>query len=267
MSSSAAFWGPVTSSHDWCEANYVYTNYIAEFWNTISSIPISAFGVFGMWITFNSPQKTFRWSFILAYFGLFIIGLGSALFHATLLFEAQMADEFPMILASLVYAYIVLDVQFVTWKRTMSRAMHAAIVLALTTFACGMAYVMLSDSSTHLPFIIVYCGVVGYICIGSLDVVLSLKNQTATRWFWISCLVYLIGAVVWLTERHMCGQFFAPLQYFHAVWHLCAGYGTFSILMCVFYMNQISQQSVTKKLLTTNSFGVPFVDFIGVHNA
>jgi len=252
------FWGPVTSSHDWCEANYEVTRFVAEFWNTLSSLPISAFGLFGIWFTLQS-QRTFKWSFLSAYFGLFVVGLGSALFHGTLLFEAQMADEFPMIVGSLIYAYIVLDVQFLTYQRIMSRNLHLTVVLGLTVFACVMAYVMLSDSSTHLPFILAYCGMVGYICVGSWDIVSNLKDKNATRWFWISCLVYLFGGAIWLMERNFCDQAHA-FQYFHALWHICAGYGTFSLLMCVFYV-QVSTRSVTRKQLTTNSLGVPFVSF------
>ncbi len=32
------FWGPRTASVDWCEPNYVHTFWIAEFWNTLSSV-------------------------------------------------------------------------------------------------------------------------------------------------------------------------------------------------------------------------------------
>ncbi|KAM0005849.1 putative ceramidase [Helianthus debilis subsp. tardiflorus] len=35
----SSFWGPVTSSHEWCEKNYVVSSYVAEFYNTISTIP------------------------------------------------------------------------------------------------------------------------------------------------------------------------------------------------------------------------------------
>ena len=38
------YWGPVTSSIDWCEENYVQSYYIAEFWNTITNAGFIALG-------------------------------------------------------------------------------------------------------------------------------------------------------------------------------------------------------------------------------
>ncbi len=32
------FWGPRTASVDWCEPNYVWSHYVAEWWNTITSV-------------------------------------------------------------------------------------------------------------------------------------------------------------------------------------------------------------------------------------
>ncbi|RUS17275.1 hypothetical protein BC937DRAFT_90170, partial [Endogone sp. FLAS-F59071] len=36
MEQASGYWGKVTSSVDWCEINYEFSYYIAEFWNTIS---------------------------------------------------------------------------------------------------------------------------------------------------------------------------------------------------------------------------------------
>ena len=43
------WWGPATADTDWCEPNYLWTHYIAEFWNTLSSIPIATFALHGIW--------------------------------------------------------------------------------------------------------------------------------------------------------------------------------------------------------------------------
>lgn len=43
-----SFWGPPTAAIDWCEDNYAWTRYIAEFWNTMSSILLALAGVVGL---------------------------------------------------------------------------------------------------------------------------------------------------------------------------------------------------------------------------
>ena len=39
-SSGLGFWGPRTASVDWCEPNYVVSHYVAEWWNTLTSVSI-----------------------------------------------------------------------------------------------------------------------------------------------------------------------------------------------------------------------------------
>ncbi|GBB95484.1 hypothetical protein RclHR1_25470001 [Rhizophagus clarus] len=46
MNSTVGFWGE-PSSTDWCEQNYEVTYYIAEFFNTISSLCLVFMGTFG----------------------------------------------------------------------------------------------------------------------------------------------------------------------------------------------------------------------------
>jgi len=39
------YWGPSTSSIDWCEANYAITRFIAEFTNTLSNLVFVSWAV------------------------------------------------------------------------------------------------------------------------------------------------------------------------------------------------------------------------------
>lgn len=69
---------------DWCEENYEYSPYVAEFWNTLSNFWILFFGAFGAVHAFRHQSEKY---FSLTYFGLFIVGIGSFLFHCTLKWE------------------------------------------------------------------------------------------------------------------------------------------------------------------------------------
>ena len=88
------FWEPHSASIDFCESNYLHSNYIVEIHNTWSSIlGISSFGAVG--ILFANPTNELR--HFIAYFVLILIGVGSAGLHGTLNWIYQSSDELPMI--------------------------------------------------------------------------------------------------------------------------------------------------------------------------
>ena len=75
------FWGPVTSSIDWCEKNYVYSPYIAEFYNTISNIPTIVLTIIGLIVALS---QGFEKRFTVLHLSNMVLALGSILFHGTL---------------------------------------------------------------------------------------------------------------------------------------------------------------------------------------
>ncbi|KAG2235415.1 hypothetical protein INT48_005765 [Thamnidium elegans] len=48
------YWGPVTSTIDWCEENYIVSPYIAEFFNTITNLGFVFFSLFGIYNVFRN---------------------------------------------------------------------------------------------------------------------------------------------------------------------------------------------------------------------
>lgn len=84
------YWGPRTASVDWCEPNYVYTPYIAEFFNTLSSLAIVGSGVFGL---SSYGRYSYHRRFFFPSALMVLIGLGSVAFHGTLQYWGQALDE------------------------------------------------------------------------------------------------------------------------------------------------------------------------------
>lgn len=83
----------LSSEIDWCEDNFVYCNYIAEFWNSLTSCIFILYGIYGI---YKSPVKN---NIVNIFYGNNIfIGLTSILFHSTLSIEGQIADEFSILL-------------------------------------------------------------------------------------------------------------------------------------------------------------------------
>nr|GMC75918.1 alkaline ceramidase 3-like [Ipomoea batatas]GMD63049.1 alkaline ceramidase 3-like [Ipomoea batatas]GMD65776.1 alkaline ceramidase 3-like [Ipomoea batatas]GMD67938.1 alkaline ceramidase 3-like [Ipomoea batatas]GMD70178.1 alkaline ceramidase 3-like [Ipomoea batatas] len=78
---TSSFWGPVTSTKEWCEPNYVHSSYIAEFFNTISNVPCILLAFIGL---VNALRQGFEKRFSVLHISNIILAIGSMLYHATL---------------------------------------------------------------------------------------------------------------------------------------------------------------------------------------
>ena len=77
----SSFWGPATSITEWCEQNYVYSPYVAEFYNTMSNIPCILLALIGL---LNALRQRFEKRFSVLHISNMILAIGSMLYHATL---------------------------------------------------------------------------------------------------------------------------------------------------------------------------------------
>lgn len=76
--------------------------------------------------------------FVVSHTGVLIIGIGSAMFHATLLYACQILDELPMILVSSLLAWIVFD------TRPLAQPPNLVIPSLLFAFDVFFTYAYLS---------------------------------------------------------------------------------------------------------------------------
>lgn len=74
------YWGPVDAIHDWCEVNYQSSSWVAEPWNTASSL--SYFVPALTLLLFPVPAMDTR--FLVLGGILVAVGAGSMLFHASM---------------------------------------------------------------------------------------------------------------------------------------------------------------------------------------
>jgi len=110
------YWGVSTSTVDFCEPNYVHSKYVAEFFNTLSSIPIVLAGANGIYQCYREKLGT---ELVMCYGSLIVVGLGSVAFHATLLRWGQVLDELPMLWGALLFIHAIILAQNFRLKQSL----------------------------------------------------------------------------------------------------------------------------------------------------
>ncbi|PPJ56609.1 hypothetical protein CBER1_01833 [Cercospora berteroae] len=89
------YWGPPTSHVNFCEEDYIWTYYIAEFINTVTSFAYIAYGIRGIRRSKRHDIGLFSITNS-SYFALVGVGVFSGLYHTTLKYHTQMSDELSM---------------------------------------------------------------------------------------------------------------------------------------------------------------------------
>eukprot|EP01134_Creolimax_fragrantissima_P005233 CFRG5233T1 len=216
-----AYWGMPTASIDWCEDNYQVSIYIAEFWNTLSSGVLSLCGLIGMYQSWIYGLES---RFFVAYVSLFVVGLGSILFHTTLLYEYQMADELPMSWGALVWLYTVRNHHDIGEKKSVGWVPVLLFGIATTLFFYFVTQEYPAVFQIYIMAIIFYA----VLSVAQVRNQLDQDSPTHHRaralfHFYVAC--GLCGFICWTIDRTQC-LYLAnlpmgiPNPQFHAWWHI-----------------------------------------------
>jgi len=246
-----------TATIDWCERNYVVNSYIAEFWNTLSSLSLFIFGLVGL-IRARKFQVEYRFRFSLI--AMMAVGIGSALFHGTLTYFGQMLDELPMVYSMTVWAY------------TLYR-MNDVIVLmntkgdpALVRLKYEKEAERIAKGKAHIdwfpPMAVLYCvfvtfvhGYMGFTTLFQLNFsflvfaglmnLFRLYRLEMYRFPHIKRLIkyylglLLVAGIAWILDQHACphlhdlrfhigdSEVHLPNPQLHAVWHVVIALDTY----------------------------------------
>uniref|UniRef100_A0A2P2IW89 Alkaline phytoceramidase n=1 Tax=Rhizophora mucronata TaxID=61149 RepID=A0A2P2IW89_RHIMU len=211
----SSFWGPVTSTTDCCEKNFLHSSYIAEFYNTISNIPGILFALIGL---ICSLRQCFEKRFWVLHLSNMILAIGSMLFHATLRVQQQ-GDEIPMVWEMLLYMYILYSPHW-HYRRTMP----------IFLFLYGALFAVV-HSVVHLGFgfklhYLILC----LLCIPRMyKYYIHTEDSSAKRLARLYVASLFIGSFCWLFDRIFCKDISTWLinPQGHALWHLFMGFNTY----------------------------------------
>ncbi|KAJ1766629.1 alkaline ceramidase ydc1 [Coemansia sp. RSA 1813] len=235
------FWGERTSTLDWCEENYAVSNYIAEFWNVMTNVTMTAIALLGVYnsIKYNQGKRVTA-----IYLAMLLVGTGSVCFHATLKYSTQLLDELPMLYVCTIAFYSLLEIEKKIrhgWKLPVTLAVFQTfitltymfwlqspvfhqVVFAVSAFGAGLfAYKRLNDPRVN-----------------------SDARRLLVRLFMLGHICMLSGFFVWNLDNIFCDQLRSYRSYvgmpldvvlqLHGWWHILTGYGCGYMLLLVHYV-------------------------------
>ncbi len=228
------FWGKQTATIDWCEANYEVTRYIAEFWNTISNIVMIVFPIYSLFWTYNHIQfakKNKRLtpfgnnhfsiptSVILVQISLILVGIGSWMFHMTLLYHMQLLDELPMIYGTAIQVYanydLILAINAHEEKTSKTNGKKKSLptrlyetrafiffLLALYCVVATFVYLMLWNNPIFHEFTY---GLLAVIVIVQSFLLINRLNSDR-RVYFTGLFYYVLGFTFWNIDNNFCAN-------------------------------------------------------------
>lgn len=235
------YWGPVTSTIDWCEENYVVFSFVAEAMNTVTNL---GFVLLAGYALRNAIRYNLEWRFKIAGCGFILVGIGSWLFHMTLWYEFQLLDELPMIYATCIPLWSIFSHNRSSRSSTLIALSIAASALFLTAI-----YLWQKDPTLHqaafglLNVFIIVTSIVQ--TNREVHDVVAKRNLRYTLALGVG--QFLFGWLLWNTDVHFChfyrsirrtlGMPYGFLLEMHAAWHILTCFGVYSYMQYLEYLH------------------------------
>lgn len=229
------------STVDWCEKNYQLSNYVAEFYNTITGtcifISIYSFKYHNQDLFNQKIFHSFSINMNNVYNYAFLISVGTVLFHGTLYYPFQLLDELPLILIMTEYMQILsklhnnLNTQisrntiiqtFINNSKFFAKII--CLYVTLIYFVSHNLQIFTFHTSLKLYeltiFVLLYN--ISYPKLIFEDNTISCmynKHKKDIEYYSYKGLsYYILGIFVWLLDKFYCNNSL-KLQ-FHAYWHI-----------------------------------------------
>jgi len=185
------YWGLQDASISFCEKDYEQTDYIAEFYNTYSSLIYVLTGA----ALLKTKVHTLA-------IGLMFVGFGSVILHGTMRYYGQIIDELSMMTLS----YLVLNYIKKKYKIVYLIPLYIFYLFTYTNFIFFFCSFCLS-----ILLIIYHCS--------------KYKCENNEFYIYAFCMFFLSGSVCWLGDQFLCE--YTQEFNLHALWHLFTCFGIF----------------------------------------
>uniref|UniRef100_A0A6C0JBQ5 Ceramidase n=1 Tax=viral metagenome TaxID=1070528 RepID=A0A6C0JBQ5_9ZZZZ len=186
------FWGTPDTSVHFCEDKYIVSDYIAEYYNTMSALSYVIVGL----LLYKTKLKKLSIIIIL-------LGIGTALLHGTLRFYGQWVDEITMLILSF---YIIQKLRQMRFDVSTSEWYLFPLILPYFVFERYFSYFFIVFSSLQI-----------------YTYTISRKNyDECTREVYYLVKAYstvlVLSSICWVCDQLFC-EYVHEYQ-LHAVWHV-----------------------------------------------
>ncbi|KAK6200903.1 ceramidase [Scheffersomyces amazonensis] len=234
------FWGVPTSTIDWCEENYVVSDYIAEALNTVTNSIFIALATFAIYHAYRNHLEP---RFLFTGFGFLLVGIGSWLFHMTLMYHFQLLDELPMIYATCIPFWSVFS-EF----KTKTQSILVAIGIFSAANLLTVIYLHFRDPTIHqAAYALLNAGIIlKSLSLTSKHVHDKVAKVQLYRTMTIGICIFLLGYFLWNLDIHFCtfvrgkrrdwGIPYGFVLEGHGWWHIFTGTGVYYYLVYQEYL-------------------------------
>ncbi|CAO3641504.1 unnamed protein product [Cunninghamella blakesleeana] len=243
------YWGEPTATIDWCEKNYEFSPYIAEFINTTTNLSFALLSFFGL---YNSIKNGFSKSFIIAHLGVLLVAIGSWCFHMTLRYDMQLLDELPMIYVACIMVWHSIEV-YTQKKYGISLILFLIFYSAFVTYS----YIIINNPVFHQ---VSYAILVIAIVFRSVYLVQHLPNRNEIQRYdyiqpqlvkllKLSASGFIFAFFLWNVDNIFCHQLtylrtFVPyalgsFTQLHGWWHNLTAIGCYYFVVYCEWVHQI----------------------------
>jgi len=219
-----------SSSIDWCESNYYFSNFICEFNNSWSSLLYMFFAIYTI-VYYSKFITNYYIYFIL--FSSILVGITSYLFHSTLSIGGQIMDEGSIILF-IISSDITINKNY------------------LVTFFFSIFLILSLMFPFYCRFILLSLG-----CYIIYNTVKNIKKTHEELWlyFKMTLKIFISAIIFWIIDIFLCDYLLFAT---HFIWHILTSIALHNLIILTIVMNNDNAQVKNNYILGLEDKEVPF---------